>query len=344
MPDIRDRIRSSRPDPETLGIPDLDALVQRARRRRMVTRAVTAIAAGVVVVAGVVAAQSVRPNTAVYLNDGTGGSAQPSDEGTSEPRSSSADAASLDEAIDQLVAANRQAPARPVPGDPGEVMIQRTYAIWGNTSVHGDGTTTTSLEVVWYENRTDHLGNVEIVREALGEVEPADDIAGLRDRAAPLIDLGLPEGAETLPGGGSAPPVEQALQEAELKARGSAEPAPGRTERPDQAHAFMRAADALREGLQPQDRIRALEIIRDLDASLVEYQGPVKDLLGREGMAIAGRDGDGWGAPRWDVLIFDPATGDLLGEYSEFIGDAPGDAPPITGYTALEWELIDEGD
>lgn len=340
MPDVREQIRNSRPDPEVLEIPDLDAFMRRAQRRRTATRTVGTIAALVVVAAGVAAVQAARPNTTVYLDAGTGGSAAPSDEGAPTPRSGSADATSLDAAIDRLVAANRQAPPRPVPGDPGEVLIQRTYAIWGSASVRGDETTH-ALEVVWYENRTDHLGDTEIVREGLGEVEPTGDLAALRRQAAPLIDRGLPEAVETMEGSSSGVHAEQALQEAELDAQGSSEPAPGSTERPDQAHAFMRAADALRVGLQPQDRIRALGVIRELDPSLVEYRGAVKDLLGREGIGIAGRDGDGWGAPRWDVLIFDPETGDLMGEYSEFTDGAEVGAPPVTGYSALETELVD---
>ncbi len=351
MPDVREQIRNSRPDPESVPPLDVEQIVHRARRQRTVTRAAGLVGAFALVAGGVVAVQAVRPSGTVYVDDGanpgTGTPAVggPGSDPAASPRTADAtvnDPGTLGGAIDDLIAANRRSSPRPVADEPDELLIERTYAIWNATTVDvGGGDATHALEVVWYETRTDADGHTEIVREKLEALEPSDDLAQLRREAQPHLNAGPSEPREPLSGGDPRDHAAQALDEAERDSHGSAEPAPGRTERPDQAHAFVRAADALRVGLQPNDRIRALQTIDRLDPELVEYRGSVKDLLGREGIGIAGRDGDGWHATNWNVLIFDPETGDLLGEYTEFAGTARVDAPPITSYTAREAELVD---
>lgn len=350
MPDVRDRIRHSRPAADSLAPIDLDHLARRARRQELGSRSAAALVVAVVVAGGVLAADALR--TPDQLSIGPGDVAgQPDDattapgeddgrdQGTDGSQEGSPAPATLGEAIDHLIDANHSAPPRPEPsGD--EILVERTYAIWGESTVQGDGNWTTQLAATWYEQRIHADGTVEVIRAPLGVIEPSGDLAAMRAQAAPYFEAGPPE-AEPFDESDFAikDAIAAALDEAERESHGSAEPQPGTTERPDQAHAFMQAADVLRMGLQPQDRIRALEIIARLDASLVEYRGVARDLLGREGIAIAGRDVNGGEAVDWNVLIFDPQTGDLLGEYDELV--APGAAPTITGYTARETILLD---
>lgn len=326
MPDVREHIRNSRPEPDTLAPLDVDQLVRRGRRRTAATRGVTALTVVAVVAGGAVAIGAVQSATSPTIEPG-GLATQP---GSAPDQDGTADGErpgdSLSDAVDHLIAANRQAPAHPVPG-PGEILIERTYAIWGT-------------EVVWYEQRIPDEGPGEIIRAPLGTVEPTTDLASLRQEAASFFEAGDPESEPLeLPTGEPAAGADRALDEAEQDSQGAAEPTDGSTERPDQMHAFMRAADALRTGLQPEDRIRALQAIARLDSSIVEYRGTQQDLLGREGIAIAGRDGTDDRAT-WNVLIFDPETGDFLGEYDE--RHTPDSSMPlITTYTARETVVLD---
>lgn len=76
----------------------------------------------------------------------------------------------------------------------------------------------------------------------------------------------------------------------------------------------------------PQDRARALEILRRLDPAPFEYRGVVRDLLGREGVAIA--TVDQWGS---SVMIFSPDSGALLQEeFSSMYEGAPATSLVIT--------------
>lgn len=330
MHDVRERIRDSRPECGRLRPLDIDELVQRGRRRTVAARSVAAVGIAGLLLGGVVVLDAIRPPAIVEV--------EPAEEAPTADPEPEAGVDDLDSAIEALIDANRSAQPRATPGE-GQLLVERTSAIWMSGTVSGDHYSY-ELEVTRYETRTDADGTTRIVRTALGTVEPTDSLAELRAAAGRYFE-DPPEGTEErYEGGDPQEYAEDALAEAERDSRGSAEPIPGRTERPDQAHAFIRAADALRVGLQPEDRIRALEAIGHIDPSLVEYRGEVPDLLGREGIAIAGRDGDGWGAPQWHVLIFDPETGDLLGEYQEFLGDGD-EAPPITSYTARETMLVD---
>lgn len=345
MHDVIETIRGSRPDAEDLTPLDVHGIARRARRREVASRAVVAVVAVAGLAGGIATLDAVLPDRGVYVGPGQPGvvdreSPRSGQTGPGADPGEAGDPGDLDEAIERLIEASRRAEPRPVADEPGEVLVERTYAIWSATSVSSVGTSH-ELEVTWYEARTDADGRTEVFRQPLASLEPTDDLTALRDAAQQHFAAGAPEvEGEAMRGSGRRATVYAALDEAERDSRGSAEPAPGSTERPDQAHAFIRAADALREGLQPEDRIRALEVIGRLDPSLVEYRGAVLDLLGREGIGIAGRDGDGWGATNWNVLIFDPETGDLLGEYTEFEDGVEVDAPPITSYTARETVLL----
>lgn len=335
MPDVRDRIRHSRPAPDMLTPLDHADLGRRARRRDLVTRGAASVGVAAVLVGGVIGAAALR-TPSVTINPGD--VAASSDEAT--PAGDTSDTEpqqpSVANAVDALIDANETAPPHPVPTD-SQVLVERTYALWGAAAQDDDGTWTTRLEATWYERRIDANHNVEIIRGELGTIQPSGDLAELRAQAQPYFEAG-PSETPTLDGGESDGQAESALQEAERDSHGSAEPRPGATERPDQAHAFIRAADALRLGLQPQDRIRALQAIGRIDPSLVAHRGTQPDLLGRDGIAIAGRDPAN-GAETWKVLIFDPETGDLLGEYDEHIN--PDGTRTISSYTARDTLMYD---
>lgn len=334
MPDVRDQIRESRPQAEALTPLDLDEVARRARRRTVASRGATALTVAAVVVGTAIAVDGLGPTGHPTVGAGdladqpAGPDAGPTGS-TAGPDGASGDDGPEDglaDAIERLIEANRQAAPHPVPGD-GEIVVQRTYALWGT-------------EAAWYELRIDGDGTGEVVRAGLGTIQPTSDRAALREQARDHFAAGPPEAEPfELDAGEPAEGIDLALREADSESRGSAEPRPGSTQRPDQMHAFMLAADALRTGLQPDDRIRALEAIGRLDPRIVEYRGMQRDLLGRQGIAIAGRDGSG-DAIRWNVLIFDPETGDLLGEYDEQHGAVPG-TPVITTYTARETLVLE---
>ena len=68
MPEVTERIRDSRPDPATLGTPDVDTLRRRARRRTVRARAAVGVGAVGVVVAVAVAVASLRPAPVVEID------------------------------------------------------------------------------------------------------------------------------------------------------------------------------------------------------------------------------------------------------------------------------------
>lgn len=353
MPDVIETIRHSRPDGEALASLDIERIARRARRRDIAGRAMVAVVAVVALAGGIATLGAVLPDRGVYVGPGESGAegegpatGTPAEDGeagdTGEGPEAAPEPADLEAAIEQLIGANRQAEPRPVADEAGEVLVERTYAIWSSTTVSGGGATH-ELEVTWYELRTDAEGRSEVVHKRLATLEPTDDLAELREAAQPHFAAGPPEvRGEPMAfeeGQDSRSFVDPALDQAERDSHGSAEPVPGKTERPQQAQAFIGAADVLRVGLQPEDRIRALEVIGRLDPSLVEYRETVVDVLGREGIGIAG-----WDGVFWNVLIFDPETGDLLGEYTEFDEGADVDAPPVTSYTARETTLLRTAD
>lgn len=324
MPDVRDHIRHSRPEAEAVTPLDLDRLGRRAQRQAATRRGAAILTVAVVVVGGAVAVDAFVGPGGVRIGPGD---VAGTTEGREAPDSDAADRhptppRTVDEAITRLIQANGRATPRPTPAE-GEILVERTYAIW-------------SGQATWYERRVDHQDRTEVVRVPLASVASSADLAALREEALRAFEAGLPETEAVEYRGSPATGAITALDEAETDSHGSAEPEPGATERSEQAHAYMRAADALRQGLQPVDRIRAMEAIGRLDASIVEYRGTQRDLLGREGIAIAGRDRGVAGGVQWNVLIFDPQTGDLLGEYTEVV-PAGAEAPSaVEDYTARE--------
>ena len=324
----------------------LERMAAKRSRRTMLVRAGGYVAAAAAVVALVVAGVAInRPMNAVIepAADGAGQatSTEPSGD-TADAGGSGWEGLTVDQAIERLVAANRDAADRPVPGD-GEVLVDRRYAIWAGEVRPPEGVSVAYelfLYVIEYEHQPD--GTVHKRKIEVDSREPTDDPDELRAWAkqalnAEGVEERLRESAPTevdLPSDAS-----KALDEAESDSFGSNDPVvvevgPGETstELPEQVSALIRAEDALRHGLAPDDRIRALEAIGRLDDSLVEYHGPVVDLLGREGVGIAGLH---HGAK--NVLIFDKTTGELLGQYNFASGpQASPDIPGINTYTVHE--------
>lgn len=230
----------------------------------------------------------------------------------------------LDQAVDRLVVLNEGRSER-APLAVGQERVVRTVGAATHTGVEGEGST------------------VRYVAEE--EVRIAAD--GTMRHAERVIDASVPMTAtlqdlqrivaEPRHGAFSdfepiEPIDDPALVEAEQLSHGSAEPVPGRTERPDQSYAFMRMLDAFRYAplATPEDTISSLELIARVHA-VVEYRGLVQDLLGRDAVAFAGYD---HANASWMVALFDPSTGAFIGEYEEYTAAFPGAEgvePPILG-------------
>lgn len=137
------------------------------------------------------------------------------------------------------------------------------------------------------------------------------------------------------------PTVDDMLIQAEaLAATVAPSPLPAEleTERPPQASAANAVADALFEHVpSPQQRIRALRILAGLDPEIVRYGGVVRDLLGREGIAVVLFDPltDG----RSNTLIFSPDTGEQLGTIGEEAPAEPGRSPSYSMFAVLSAEI-----
>lgn len=305
----------------------LEGLASRAGHRSQLARAVPMIAAAAAIALAFVAMAELQPAPSVDVT-GAGGTTLGGSADLGHW-----DSASLDEVVDGLIMANRSADPRPVAVE-GETVVDRTYAVWSSTSVT-DGSATHSLELVLHEVRRRSDGSSSIVREPIVEIEPSDDPDALRAAAQEHLEsfdlASLDAGVEPIDVESENAPGEVRVRSITRDSRGSAEPQPGSTERPDQVRAFNDAAEALQSGLDPEWRIDVLEAIARIDDGLVEYRGVMPDLLGREGVAIAGYD-----RGIWTVLIFDVGSGDLLGALTEVTPESGFDSLPITGYTARE--------
>lgn len=325
----------------------LERMADRHRRRGLLVRSggFAAVAAAVVALV-VVVAMLPRPTDPVIEPAGGGddrpgagadGEHEPSPDGDSDhPR--------VQQVIERLIAANEAAPDRPVPGD-GQVLVDRTYAIWASTAVKANGASANHELGLQVHDTVHRPGDRDPIskRAQVATRTPTSDVDELRDWAArQLTEVDVEERTAADQGFEMADwDLEAFLQQAEAESQGTAEPASGATERPEQAHAFIAAADALREGLEPADRIRALQAIARIDDRFTDYRGEIADLLGRPGIAIGGYDPS---SDTYNVLIFDPDTGDLLGEYGHAAD--PATTPlPISTLTAREtFTRPDDGD
>lgn len=215
----------------------------------------------------------------------------------------------LAEALDRLIALNEARPA-PAPLAPGQERVARVVGA-AIHQIDGEDGLETYRYVAEEEWRYTAAGTARVGERIIADTAPiTETLADLQQRVAAdaggtIADLRPADLSDRA-----------AMLEAEALSHGSAEPTPGRTERPDQAYAFMRMMDAFRFGATaPTDVIEGLRIIERLDASLVEYRGPVEDLLGRPAIAIGGYD---LANDSWNFVLFDPQNGAFVGEFDEY--------------------------
>ncbi|MBW3663290.1 MAG: hypothetical protein KY469_09350 [Actinobacteria bacterium] len=237
------------------------------------------------------------------------------------------DELTLHEAVDHLIALNEARPA-PAPLVPGQERVVLTVGAALHTTVGPAGTHTVRY-LAQEQIRVAADGSMRYAERVLAEDVPVT--ATLDELRAIVADADdTPPFPEPTP---LEPIDDPALDEAEALSHGSAAPAPGRTERPDQSYAFMRMLDAFRYTLvpSPEHTIRALRIIRGLDDAIVDYRGTFEDLIGREVVAFAGFD---HANDAWMVALFDPETGAFVGEFDEFtqpLEGMEGVEPPVVG-------------
>lgn len=321
LPDLLDRAAARPTDP--LGV---DRLWHQGRRRRQRRQA----AIGAAVAAVTAAAVFAFPSTLTSDREGVA-LAPGGDPG--QPPTPWQDL-TLAGAIDRLVAINESLPAQT---QPDGTRVTRTVSAYLNTTVDG-GSETSAFEVALREVRFSPDGSGVIALAAISEaVDPGTDAERLREIVAQAdLDALTLEEERVGPGELSQADVDAALSEAErlAAARPPLLPLETETERSSQAAAAIAVADALRETVpSPQQRVRALRVLADLDPAFVQYGGVVRDLLGREGIGIELLD-EPQASGRKDVLIFSTETGEVTGELSLSLTPLPGE-PELYGFTAI---------
>lgn len=177
------------------------------------------------------------------------------------------------------------------------------------------------------EDRIEHGVTLQQVRQILGELPPPGGPTMTVDRDAeppkPRADQ---------------PPTPSAIEEAEELATKPHPfvPAPGETERPDRAYAFVRLSDALRQiPLEAAVLDRGYGVLGELGESWVVYRGLTQDLLGRQAVAFSAVDPAN-DSEQW--LLFDPETGRVWGELTYQLLDG---GPQFRGGTAVEYLEVD---
>lgn len=352
LPDLLERA-AARPS----GAIDVDRLWQRGRRRR---RAVQVAAGGGVAAVALLAALALSTlpsdQPGVILVPGPESETatavplpapSPTETQAPTPAPTLAESAewadlTLAEALDRLVTVNESALAGPTDG----VRVTRSLGAYASTD---GGTGVTVLNLTARELRLNPDGSGTIwgapiaegldpgtTPERLRAIAAATDLDALvLERETDLTDGVIPSEA------GPNQTVEDMLALAEEFAATvlpSPLPQERETERPPQASAANAVADALRESVpSPQQRIRALRVLAGLDSSIVQYGGVVRDLLGREGIAIVLLDPPQAG--RRNMLIFSPGTGEQLGSIGEDAPAAPGQPPTYSMNAVLSAEI-----
>ncbi len=202
MPELTDRIRDSRPDPDSLDTPDIDGLRRRARRRTRRTRVATGLGALGVAAAVAVAVVTLRPGPAVEIDPlapPSGGATAPATEPTTRPSTSPPAA----EAV------TGQILARPTPGDVQAAEAGGPAAPVCGTDGAPDGTATITVGPdvpqprclqVLPGQRIAFVNGTAVWRQA-GETVTAD-LGGYRFRVAPgeRVVLDLPVSSYLAPG------------------------------------------------------------------------------------------------------------------------------------------------
>lgn len=313
---------------------DVDELWRRGRRRRVRARVGVV---GVVAVVGLLGLTAVVPDLlpprqAVGFAPPDPGPplASPPSAATPGPEPSW-EQLTLDEAVAALVAVNQTAPTP----SPSHDRVVHTVGAYLDTTIDSGGTSS-ELRVELRELRVAPDGSGSIGSAAIAPPLPpgtsADELRALVEQAD-LDRLPL-QTQTTAPGELDVVEATDLLAEAEREAADPTLPTEGESERPPRAHAFTTVADALRETAPGPDlRVRALTVLGRLEP-YVEYRGPVRDLLGREGVGIAGLDPANGTR---HTLIFSPETGEVLGEEQVLLtsADPALPAPALLSLTAV---------
>lgn len=321
--DIKDRLQDTTPE----GVPALDhqRLQRRGRRRRYVKRAGTMMAVTAAVVAAVVAIP--WPGSDVTIDGGYAGS------GNRDPADQQAAAdgwenLSVTEAIDRLITANREATPPP------ELTGDRQLVMHGlSASFHGQTDGSAYLTVAESEVRLNPDGSGNEHHATLVERIPVGTPAAqIRQAAIEARSADL----EPVDSWDEAPFPAGDLDDIADRIDADSYPPPGQDDRPSQPAAFLDLHDILPILHQPTDRIRALELIRSMDAKWLEYRPHAQDLLARTGVGIVGIDPVDDGR---HTIVFDPATGDVLGTIDETTWNHER---AITGMSAITQRQIVE--
>ncbi len=321
--DIKDRLQDTTPE----RVPELDheRLQRHGRRRRHIKRAGTVTTVTAVIVAAVVAIP--WPGGDVTINGGYAGSGDPNPEDQQQAATGWQDLA-VTEAIDRIITANREATPPPaLTGDRQLVMHGLSASFHAQT----DGSaylTVAESEVRLNPNGSGNEHHATLV-EQIPVGTPADEIrqAAIDARGADL---------EPVDSWDEAPFPADDLDDIADRIDADTYPPPGQDDRPSQPAAFLELHDLLPILHQPADRIRALELIRSMDAKWLEYRSHAQDLLGRAGVGIVGIDPVDDGR---HTIVFDPDTGDVLGTIDETTWQSER---AITGMSAITQRQIVE--
>lgn len=305
--------------PDGLPEPDVAELLRRGRRRRVVKRAASGVALGLVVLAAVLVPAALRQAPDVRFGDEGPAAWSELD---------------LEGAVERL----RAVAAAEGYGSPA-AGVMREVRILG---VAGRGATTAAGTDEWlapFEVRMREEGDGGWFAADQREGARIERGATVQQVRAVLTDPSW-EHRATTPPDFPPPPDEslsgvwrQAMHDAEDLATRSDpfEPSPGETERPDRAYAYIRLADALRTSFDDQLLDRGFGVLLTLGEQWVDYRGVVEDLLGREALAFAAADPANGTET---MLLFDPETGRLRGEYEFVAGDGRGE---LLGAAAIEY-------
>jgi hypothetical protein len=190
------------------------------------------------------------------------------------------DQLSLDQALDRLIDASAEAP-------------QAAGDVWITTRLDVVSTDPGVADVLLWSEAVDYDGTWTRAAEPVAEAVAADEIAAVLegtdlDGLVARLRYGAEEGGDI---------AGRVLDEAEALVAS------------DPERAITLAVEVLHGAPPARERARALGVLRDLDTPQLDYAGPVRDLFGREGVAMRVTYPD---HPEASVLVFSTSDGALL--------------------------------
>lgn len=335
MHDVRDKIRTSRPEPDVLTPLDVDDLVRRARRRDVISRSgvVLGVVALVAAVAlGVNVARGQGPQ-APFVDDATA----PADPRPDVPWADLTAAEALEALAD---ASDRQAAHHREPDGPFyRHQRSRTTAVAGTLGRPSDGQQT-SNRIMAIKQRDEWLGSDgsgRIYETLLGYRYP-DGHDGGEEPEVDLVRMEFAPGAATHSGYADLPADPDALEDELLPdtAVDPGRPSANATEPPLDERRLVAVAETLRHPVVPPDvRAGLLRLAARIDG--LEYLGLKPDPEGRQTVGIA-MPMEHHGVIQ--ELYFAPDSGRLLRSGSRGLS---GSGTERTAPLARETVILDEG-